>query len=92
VEPIPAPVHNDAEIEGFVALLGSKPGSGLVASPDRFMQARVFKQMQTDWINLRDDKCEIPASGSCRAEDLADRKSCMLNETKNRTNELLKRQ
>jgi len=40
VEPITAPVHNDAEIEGLVASLGREPGSGLIASPDRFMQIR----------------------------------------------------
>jgi putative tryptophan/tyrosine transport system substrate-binding protein len=38
VAPISAPVHNDAEIERFVASLGHEPGSGLIGGPDRFIQ------------------------------------------------------
>ena len=38
VAPISAPVHNDAEIESFVASLGREPGSGLIGGPDRFIQ------------------------------------------------------
>ena len=40
VVPISAPVHNDAEIESFVASLGREPGSGLIGAPDRFIQIR----------------------------------------------------
>ena len=40
VAPISAPVHNDAEIERFVASLGREPGSGLIGGPDRFIQIR----------------------------------------------------
>jgi putative ABC transport system substrate-binding protein len=37
VEPIIAPVHNDAEIETAIVALGREPGGGLVAMPDEFM-------------------------------------------------------
>jgi putative tryptophan/tyrosine transport system substrate-binding protein len=37
VEPIPAPVQSDAEIETAITSLGSKPGAGLVVMPDSFM-------------------------------------------------------
>ena len=40
VAPISAPVHNDAEIERFVASLGREPGGGLIGGPDRFIQIR----------------------------------------------------
>src|SRR5215471_3429603 len=40
VVPISAPVHNDAEIESFVASLGREPGSGLIGGPDRFIEIR----------------------------------------------------
>jgi putative tryptophan/tyrosine transport system substrate-binding protein len=40
VAPISAPVHNDAEIERFVASLGREPGGGLIGAPDRFIQIR----------------------------------------------------
>jgi putative tryptophan/tyrosine transport system substrate-binding protein len=36
VEPITAPVHNDAEIETVIAWLGREPGSGLVVTGDVF--------------------------------------------------------
>jgi putative ABC transport system substrate-binding protein len=37
LEPIAAPVRNDAEVEVMVAALGREEGSGLVAMPDGFM-------------------------------------------------------
>jgi putative ABC transport system substrate-binding protein len=37
VELIPAPVHNDAEIETAINDLGREPGSGLVVMPDTFL-------------------------------------------------------
>jgi putative ABC transport system substrate-binding protein len=39
VEPIPAPVHSDAEIETAIAALGREPGGGLVVTPDGFIVA-----------------------------------------------------
>jgi len=36
VVPIPAPVHNDAEIETAIIALGREPGGGLVLIPDVF--------------------------------------------------------
>ncbi len=36
LEPIAAPVHNDAEIETVIASLGREPGGGLIAMPDGF--------------------------------------------------------
>jgi putative ABC transport system substrate-binding protein len=36
---IPAPVHNDVEIETAIVALGREPGDGLVAMPDAFMTA-----------------------------------------------------
>jgi putative tryptophan/tyrosine transport system substrate-binding protein len=36
VEPIAAPVHSDAEIEGVITSLGRAPGGGLVVMPDAF--------------------------------------------------------
>ena len=36
LEPIAAPVHNDAEIETVMASLGREPASGLIAMPDGF--------------------------------------------------------
>ena len=36
MEPIAAPVHNDAEIETVIASLGREPGGGLIAMPDGF--------------------------------------------------------
>jgi putative ABC transport system substrate-binding protein len=36
VEPIPAPVHSDAEIEAIITSLGRQPGGGLVVMPDIF--------------------------------------------------------
>jgi putative ABC transport system substrate-binding protein len=38
VTPIIAPVHDDAEVEGVVSLLGREPEGGLVGAPDRFIQ------------------------------------------------------
>ena len=35
--PIPAPVHDDVEIETAIVALGSEPGGGLVVMPDVFM-------------------------------------------------------
>ena len=37
MEPIAAPVHNDAEIETAITSLGREPGGGLIAMPDVFM-------------------------------------------------------
>ncbi len=37
VEPIAAPVHNDAEIETVITSLGREPRGGLVVTPDNFM-------------------------------------------------------
>lgn len=37
VQPIMAPVHNDAEIEQVITSLGREPGSGFVAMPDNFI-------------------------------------------------------
>jgi putative ABC transport system substrate-binding protein len=37
--PIPAPVHDDAEIESVMISLGRSPGSGLVVMPDVFTLA-----------------------------------------------------
>jgi putative tryptophan/tyrosine transport system substrate-binding protein len=37
VEPIAAPVHNDAEIETVITSLGREPGGGLVIQADTFM-------------------------------------------------------
>jgi putative ABC transport system substrate-binding protein len=37
VEPIPAPVHSDAEIETAIIVLGREPGGGLVVMPDTFV-------------------------------------------------------
>jgi putative ABC transport system substrate-binding protein len=37
VEPIPAPVHSDADIETAIIGLGREPGGGLVVMPDAFM-------------------------------------------------------
>jgi putative ABC transport system substrate-binding protein len=37
VEPIIAPVHEDAEIEAAITALGREPGGGLVVLPDAFM-------------------------------------------------------
>jgi putative ABC transport system substrate-binding protein len=39
VEPIPAPVHSDREIETAITALGREPGGGLVIMPDPFMAA-----------------------------------------------------
>jgi putative ABC transport system substrate-binding protein len=39
VDPIPAPVHSDAEIEAAIIALGREPGGGLVVLPDAFMIA-----------------------------------------------------
>jgi putative ABC transport system substrate-binding protein len=39
VEPIPAPVHSDAEIETAITALGPKPGAGLVVLSGAFMVA-----------------------------------------------------
>jgi putative tryptophan/tyrosine transport system substrate-binding protein len=39
VEPIVAPVRNDAEIESFITSLGREPGGGLVVMPDSFVLA-----------------------------------------------------
>jgi putative ABC transport system substrate-binding protein len=36
VEPIPAPVHSDAEIEVAITTLGREPGGGLVVMPEVF--------------------------------------------------------
>jgi putative ABC transport system substrate-binding protein len=36
IEPIPAPVHGDAEIETAIITLGREPGGGLVVIPDVF--------------------------------------------------------
>jgi putative ABC transport system substrate-binding protein len=36
LEPIAAPVRNDAEVEAIVAALGREEGGGLVAMPDGF--------------------------------------------------------
>ena len=36
MEPIAAPVHNDAEIEAVITSLGREPGGGLIAMPDGF--------------------------------------------------------
>jgi putative ABC transport system substrate-binding protein len=36
VEPIPAPVHSDVEIERAIVALGREPGGGLVVVPDVF--------------------------------------------------------
>jgi putative ABC transport system substrate-binding protein len=38
VEPTPAPVHTDAEIETAIIALGREPGGGLVAIPDAFVE------------------------------------------------------
>jgi putative ABC transport system substrate-binding protein len=35
--PIPAPVHNDVEIEAAIVALGREPGGGLVVIPDLFI-------------------------------------------------------
>jgi putative tryptophan/tyrosine transport system substrate-binding protein len=40
VEPIPAPVHGDAEIETVIAALGREPGGGFVALADPFIEVR----------------------------------------------------
>jgi putative ABC transport system substrate-binding protein len=37
IAPIVAPVHNDAEIETAIIVLGREPGGGLVVMPDAFM-------------------------------------------------------
>ena len=37
VAPIPAPVHDDVQIETAIIALGREPGSGLVVIPDLFM-------------------------------------------------------
>jgi putative ABC transport system substrate-binding protein len=37
VEPLPAPVHSDVEIETAIIALGREPGGGLVVLPDVFM-------------------------------------------------------
>jgi putative ABC transport system substrate-binding protein len=37
VVPIPAPVHNDVEIEAAIIALGREPGGGLVVAPQLFM-------------------------------------------------------
>jgi putative ABC transport system substrate-binding protein len=37
VVPIPAPVHDDAEIETAIIGLGQEPGGGLVVLPDGFV-------------------------------------------------------
>jgi putative tryptophan/tyrosine transport system substrate-binding protein len=37
VEPIPAPVRSDAEIETVITSLGREPRGGLVVMPDSFM-------------------------------------------------------
>jgi putative ABC transport system substrate-binding protein len=39
VEPIPAPVHSDVEIETAILALGREPEGGLVVMPDTFMFA-----------------------------------------------------
>jgi putative ABC transport system substrate-binding protein len=39
VEPIPAPVHSDIEIETAIIALGREPGGGLVVMPDAFMNS-----------------------------------------------------
>jgi putative ABC transport system substrate-binding protein len=39
VEPIIAPVHDEAEIETAIIALGREPGGGLVVMPDIFMLA-----------------------------------------------------
>jgi putative ABC transport system substrate-binding protein len=39
VEPIPAPLRTDAEIETAITALGREPGGGLVAMPDAFVTA-----------------------------------------------------
>jgi putative ABC transport system substrate-binding protein len=39
VEPIPAPVHSDVEIETAITALGHEPGGGLVVLPDAFTGA-----------------------------------------------------
>ena len=36
VQPIPAPVHSDVEIETAITALGREPGGGLVVMPDFF--------------------------------------------------------
>jgi putative ABC transport system substrate-binding protein len=38
VEPMVTPVHNDAEIEEVIAMLGREPGSGFLAMPDNFIE------------------------------------------------------
>jgi len=40
VEPIPAPVYSDAEIETVITSLGNPPGGGLVAPSDSWMAVR----------------------------------------------------
>jgi putative ABC transport system substrate-binding protein len=39
VEPIIAPIHNDAEIDTAIIALGREPGGGLVPMPSAFMTA-----------------------------------------------------
>src|SRR6516225_7542676 len=36
IEPIPAPVHSDGEIETAIIALGREPGGGLLVMPDVF--------------------------------------------------------
>jgi putative ABC transport system substrate-binding protein len=38
VEPVPVPVHSDAEIETVITSLGREPRGGFVALPDGFLQ------------------------------------------------------
>ncbi len=40
IEPIPAPVHTDAEIEAVLTSLGHEPGGGLIVPPDTFTTNR----------------------------------------------------
>ena len=73
LEPIAAPVRNDAEIEATVAALGREDGGGLVAMPDGFtlvhrppiiLQAARNKVPAVYWNSI------IARDGACSLTDL----------------------
>jgi uncharacterized protein YecT (DUF1311 family) len=57
-------------------------------SPTQTPQERAFRDKENAWIRERDQECNIPGSGDWNEMDLRKLKSCFLNKTRARANEL----
>ena len=87
-EPVAQLICADADLAAADAYLGKAYAAALAASPSPDVR-RSIARAERAWVVQRNVVCGIPTAGSWSLDALAPAKACLLQQTRQRTSELL---